>query len=388
MRIRAATFNAWGLPEPFSRDLAARVRAIEERLPKLGIDVIVFQEVWTAGTRQALTAAGSSSGLPHVWHNEAFLGGGGMLVLSRFPIADVRFERFGLRGDPEQFGQGEYLSGKGFVHVRLSSPVGPVSVVGTHLHARYSRSASHQYRAHRIGQIVQLAASLAEIRDPLLVMGDFNLCEQDPEYAVLTGLTGMRDAAAEVGHRLPTVFRGNPYRQARKKPDRRIDLVFLRGGSEHQIRARDAERIFDEPLDLGGRPAACSNHAGVLIEAEVVREAALSSQLPDVGALALAAELLRKGRFEAERRRLDERTTSCVGVGLAGVAALGGRVPRVRRRKFLRIGLRSTALLALTPSVGLSVLSEGFRSGEIHAFDHAAAHLAKLERSAGPLLTS
>ena len=89
------------------------------------------------------------------------------------------------------------------------------------------------------------------------------------------------------------VLRKCPSRYAR-----RIDLVFLRGGSEHQIRARDAERIFDEPLDLGGRPAACSNHAGVLIEAEVVREAAaLSSQPPDVGALALAAELLRKGRF-------------------------------------------------------------------------------------------
>ena len=389
MRVRVATFNAWGLPEPFSRDFAARMRAIEDRLPELKLDVIAFQEIWTADARRSLAAAATSSGLPYAWHNESSLGGSGLLVLSRFPIVDVRFERFRLRGDPEQLSQGEYLSGKGFARLRLSSPVGLVSVVDTHLHARYSSRVAHQYRAHRTGQIVQLAAALAEIQDPLLVMGDFNLVEKDREYAILTGLTGMRDAAAEVGQRLPTVLRANPYRRARKKRDRRVDLVLLREGLRHRVRVRSAERIFDEPLDLDGHPAAYSNHAGVLVEAEVVREvAAASSQPPDLGAMALAAELLRKGRIEAERRQLNERTASCLGVGLAGLAALGGRVPQLKRRRFLRLGLRSAALVALTPGVGLSILSEGFRSGEIHAFDDAAARLAKLERIADSSLTS
>lgn len=389
MRIRAATLNTWGLPAPFSRDLTARMRAIEDRLPELEIDVMAFQEVWTARVRRALVAAGERSGLPYVWHNQAWLGGGGLLILSRFPIVDVRFERFALRGDPVQLRQGEYLSGKGFARVRVSSPAGLLSVVDTHLHARYSSTVSHEYRAHRVAQIVQLAAALAEIREPLLVMGDFNLGEGDPEYAVLTGLTGVRDAAAELGHRLPTVFRANPYRRRRTKPDRRIDLVLLRGGLRHQIRARAAERVFDEPLAVAGQPAAYSNHAGVLVEAELIPEAGPRSfPAPDLRALELAAGLLRKGRFEVERRRSDERTASCLGVAVAGAAALGGRAPRVRRRRFLRFGLRTAALLALTPGVGLSVLSEGVRPWQIDAFQEAAARLAQLERLAASPLPS
>jgi len=381
MRVRAATLNTWGLPGPFSRDLSARMREIADRLPTLGIDVMAFQEVWTADARRSLAAVGPSAGLPHVWHNEESLGGSGLLVLSRFPVVDARFERFHLRGDPEQLAQGEYLSGKGFVRLRLASPVGFISVVDTHLHARYSASASHQYRAHRIGQIVQLARGLAEIEDPLLVMGDFNFGEDDPEHAILTGLTGMRDAGGEVGDRLPTVFRANPYRRTKKKPDRRIDLVFLRAGLQHRLEARAVERIFDQPFDLGGRLASCSDHAGVLADVEVVRESEpTSAHSPDRGALALAADWLRKGKSQAEHRRLGERMASCFGIGFAALAAAGGRAPQIKRRKFLRVGLRTAALAALTPGVGLSVLSEGFRPDEIHAFDDAAAGLAQLER--------
>jgi endonuclease/exonuclease/phosphatase family metal-dependent hydrolase len=354
---------------------------IADRLPALGIDVMAFQEVWTADARRALTAVGPRAGLPYVWHNEASVGGSGLLVLSRFPIVDVRFEHFRLRGDPEQLAQGEYLSGKGFARLRLASPVGFISVVDTHLHARYSARVSHQYRAHRIGQIVQLANGLADIEDPLLVMGDFNFGENDPEHAILTGLTGVHDAAAEVGDRLPTVFRANPYRRSKKKPDRRIDLVFLRAGLQHRLQVRAVERIFDQPFDLGGRLASCSDHAGVLADVEVVREGgAMSAHSPDRGALDLAADWLRKGRWQAEQRRVGERMASCFGIGFAALAAAGGRAPQMKRRKFLRVGLRTAALAALTPGVGLSVLSEGFRPDEIHAFDDAEAGLAQLER--------
>jgi endonuclease/exonuclease/phosphatase family metal-dependent hydrolase len=389
MRVRAATLNTWGLPEPFSRDFSARMGEIADRLPELGVDVMAFQEVWTADARRALTAVGPRAGLPYVWHNEASVGGSGLLVLSRFPIVEVRFERFRLRGDPEQLDQGEYLSGKGFARLRLATPEGFISVVDTHLHARYSTQASHQYRAHRIGQIVQLAMGLADIEDPLLVMGDFNFGEDDPEHAILTGLTGMRDAAAEVGERLPTVFRANPYRRTKKKPDRRIDLVFLRAGLQHRLQPRAVDRVFDQPFDLDGRLASCSDHAGVLADVELVREmGATSAHSPDRGALALAADWLRMGRSQAEQRRLGERTASCFGIGFAVLAAAGVHAPQMKRRKFLRVGLRTAALAALTPGVGLSVLSEGFRPDEIQAFDAAAAGLAQLERITDRTLAS
>jgi hypothetical protein len=107
---------------------------------------------------------------------------------------------------------------------------------------------------------------------------------------------------------------------------------------------------------------------------------ATSAHSPDRGALALAADWLRKGRSQAEHRRLGERVASGFGIGFAALAAAGGRAPQMKRRKFLRVGLRTAALAALTPRIGLSVLSEGFRPDEIHAFATATAGLAQLEQ--------
>ena len=63
MQIRVATLNVWGLPSPISPDGAARMRAIGRRLPHLGVDVVAFQEVWTADARHILLREGRTAGL-------------------------------------------------------------------------------------------------------------------------------------------------------------------------------------------------------------------------------------------------------------------------------------------------------------------------------------
>ena len=67
-RLRVATFDVWGLPEPLGRDLRRRAEAIGRGLGELDLDVIAFQEVWAAELRDILIGAGYDAGLPHFWY--------------------------------------------------------------------------------------------------------------------------------------------------------------------------------------------------------------------------------------------------------------------------------------------------------------------------------
>jgi endonuclease/exonuclease/phosphatase family metal-dependent hydrolase len=270
MRIRVATLNVWALPTPFAQQVSARMREIGDLLAPLDLDVIAFQEVWTANARDDLIAGGRKAGLVHIWHTDTSFGGSGLMVLSRLPIEHIRFERFALRGRPEQFAQGDFYGGKGFVQVRLKTPAGPMTLINTHLQARYSKSVPHEYRALRTGQIVQLAINAMELEGPIFATGDFNFSDDDAGHQVLTGLTGLRDVAAELGRPELTVLRSNPYRATSRTSGKRTDYVFVRSGARSSVKPLSVSRVFDGPLTLSGKPAAFSNHAGVLAELEVV----------------------------------------------------------------------------------------------------------------------
>jgi endonuclease/exonuclease/phosphatase family metal-dependent hydrolase len=377
MRVRVATLNVWGLPEPFSRRPSQRLEAIANRLSSLPVDAVAFQEVWTPHARRVLHEAGLDAGFAHVWYNDASFGGSGLLVASRLPIAEARFERYALRGLPQRVMQGDYFGGKGFVRLRLSTPSGPISLIDTHLQARYSADVPHEYLAQRTGQVVQLALSARGIDEPLVILGDFNFREGQPEHRILTGLTGLRDVAAELDHRAPTIARSNPYRRDSPKPDRRVDFVFARDGRDRGLVARSVEAAFDETFLLDGEPSSYSNHAGVMADLEIAPSgSAEPPRLPQAAAVELARKVLRAGRREAEARRRGGRAWAGAGVGCATLVALGQRrMAKVGRRRLLRTGLQAGALLALTPSVGFSILSELFVPSEIEAYDALLKHL-------------
>jgi endonuclease/exonuclease/phosphatase family metal-dependent hydrolase len=381
MRLRVATLNVWALPEPLAPDVGARMRVIGERLAVLELDVAAFQEVWTADARRQLVAAGRKAGLIHAWHSKPSFGGG-LLVLSRLPIQAARFDAFSVRGDPGRPDHPDYYGGKGWATLELATDAGPVAFVDTHLHARYARDVSHEYRAQRVGQIVELGLASRELRRPLVAVGDLNLRDTDPEHAILTGLTGLRDLAAEFANPSATVLRSNPYRAESSKPDRRVDYVLARDGEAASVVAHSVTRVFDEPLELDGDPASASNHAGVLAELEIVVGAGRPLPPPGAQAIALATQMLEEGRRETRHRRSGDRAWAGVGVGAAVLASFGMRDPRISRRRLLRSALQAGALLALTPGVGLSIVSEVLTPDELRAFDQLALRLTHLSVAA------
>ena len=382
--MRVATLNVWALPAPLASQVDARMRAIGERLAALALDVAAFQEVWTVPARHALVAAGARAGLVNAWHHKPSFGGG-LLVLSRLPIRSARFDEFSVKGDPGRPDHPDWYGGKGWATVELETDSGAVAFIATHLHARYSRDVSHEYRAQRVGQIVELGLASRELRAPIVAVGDLNLVDSDPEHTILTGLTGLRDVALELATPEPTVLRANPYRAESSKPDRRVDDVLARDGASAGVVARSSQRIFDEPFALAGDAASYSNHAGVLAELEIKRGAGAALPPPSAQAIALAARLLEQGRRETKDRRRGDRAWAGAGVATAVLASFGVRDPRISRRRLLRTALQTGALLALTPGVGLSIVSEVLTPDELRAFDRLALRLSHL-RGALPSL--
>jgi len=382
MRIQVATLNVWALPEPFAPDVLPRMAAIGDRLAETSADVLAFQEVWTASARDILLAKARRAGYAHHWYLGGALGRSGLLVVSRLPILEADFEPFRLSGTLEQFDNGEYLSGKGFARLRLQGRDGPVSFINTHLHARYTNRVAHGFTPHRVGQLVQLAARVREIEDPLILAGDFNFVDDAPEYSVLTGLTGARDTALEYGDPLPTKLSDNAYRRSpsRLRVERRIDYVFVRDGAGIALRPTEVDRIFDESIEIDGVPAAYSNHAGVYAEIEVEPLAVSRRHRLSRRAIELAATLLEDGREEVRRRRADNRAYSGVGMACAALALAGNRVEAVSRRRLLKRGLQLTAFAAMTPTVAGSLLSEWALPNELSAFESVERRLDQLSQ--------
>lgn len=122
---------------------------------------------------------------------------GGVIVASRWPIARkvqyVYRNRCGI----------ETQSNKGFVYVRLTSPDGPVHVVGTHMQAEDTSTCGSNSAKTRAAQRAELKAFLdaqqVPAADPLYVAGDLNVIESSPEYAKMLSDLGAQ-APVHTGH--------------------------------------------------------------------------------------------------------------------------------------------------------------------------------------------
>jgi endonuclease/exonuclease/phosphatase family metal-dependent hydrolase len=378
MRLRIATLNTWAFPEPLAERLDARMEALAQGLPALGADVLALQEVWSGGARSRLMAGGAAAGLRHACISDGAFLGGGLLLLSRFPFSESRFESYALNGVPHRPAHPDFYGGKGFQLASIATEVGPVLLLNTHLHARYAGDVDHEYAGHRTAQWVQLAAALASLRQPVALAGDFNFDAGSDEYRAFLGLTGATDAADAAGRPEPTIWPANPYRGSRTKSERRIDFVFTRHGVAHGARPLAARRIFDEVLERGGERFAVSDHAGVLAEVEIEPRPARALPPPEPAAVALAAELLALGLERAERRRRLHRRRAGFGLGASLAAAAALRSGPLTRRGFLRASLQGSALLALGGTLSSGLVAEVYCPGEVEGYEDARAALARL----------
>lgn len=383
--LRLGTFNVWGLPETFGfgDDVSSRMREIARRLEASDLDVLMIQEAWTEEVRTTLAEGARRAGF---FVADPPGANGGLMTLSRRPIVEAHFERFGFRGDPERIASGEFLGGKGFQSVVIDGEPGDearrITLLNTHLHARYRRSRPRLNSAVRVAQLLQVLRHLSQTEGTVVIGGDFNCSDEDLEYAVFAGLSGASELGGGSEH--PTLSKTNYYKRHRTAEDKRIDFLFVRPGSDITWRPSEARLLFAETARIRDIDRSLSDHFGfraTLSMMPVVQPVAASSASPpDPRALALAEELLALGDAEASRRRTFHLSSAGTLATVAAAAVAVRRAPEVDRRRFLRGVVTSAAWLSVVPAAGLGALGYFDGEGKRGAFDDARAVLAELSR--------
>lgn len=177
--IRILTLNCWGL-KYISKFRSERLSEIGNRIATISpqLDIVGLQECWAFSDYLAIRNR-TRSILPYgkFYHSGIF--GGGLAILSRWPIRESSMYRYPLNGRPTAFFRGDWFVGKGVACAKIALPDGVnVEVFNTHLHAPYEKEPNDSYICHRTAQAWEIAKLMraASERGSLVVgLGDFNM---------------------------------------------------------------------------------------------------------------------------------------------------------------------------------------------------------------------
>ncbi|KAI5861826.1 DNase I-like protein [Durotheca rogersii] len=196
------TLNCWGLRH-LSQRRSERLTAIGRQLAAAEPTphIVALQEVWTQEDYRSIRRE-TRLVLPFgKYYHSGTLFGGGLAILSRWPIEESTMFRYPLNGRPTAFFRGDWFVGKGVACARIR--YGPaekdvVEVFNTHTHAEYEHPPrrSDSYLVHRIAQnweMAKLVRGAAERGHLAVALGDFNNVPLSLSYRMLTAHAPVRD---------------------------------------------------------------------------------------------------------------------------------------------------------------------------------------------------
>jgi endonuclease/exonuclease/phosphatase family metal-dependent hydrolase len=350
IQLRVVTYNAWDLPG-VATNIRERVARIGPALAALKPDLVSFQELWVDADAERVARDLAAAGLVHTRRFPSGLVGSGLMVASVFPITSASFLRYELGGKPQKPWHGDFYGGKGIARVRLETPLGPLDLADTHLHASYD--ASGEYELFQVAEALEAADFLAGSDAPLVLGGDLNVGRRSRALGLLEARAGLTRAAPDLG----------------------IDWILTRPGRTVSVRCLETKRVLDAPVDLGnGRQAKLSDHDGTL---------AVLTLAPASAALLSATPVLPREHLEADVLPLvtaaiaASRTRSLAFSAIAVVPlVLAGLVLRARRR---RRWLRALAALPLlVASAALLALGLAYEPYERRGLEAARTRLERL----------
>lgn len=140
-QLRIVSLNCWGL-KFISKHRHARLVEIGNQLaiadPRP--DIVALQECWTQQDYQAIRAR-TKHILPYAKYYFSGIFGGGLAIMSRWPIMESSMVQYPLNGRPTAFFRGDWFVGKGVACARIK--IGPglkdvVEVFCTHVYSPLS----------------------------------------------------------------------------------------------------------------------------------------------------------------------------------------------------------------------------------------------------------
>ena len=197
--LNILTLNCWGL-KYISKVRNQRLSEIGHRLASTSPvpEIVGLQECWTQEDYLRIRDLARSI-LPYgkFYHSGIF--GGGLAILSKYPIIDSNMVRYPLNGRPTAFFRGDWFVGKGVAcaTIELSPRSGDiVEVFCTHLHAPYEGEPNDSYLCHRTAQaweIAKLMRGAAERGHMVIGLGDFNMVPLSFAHQLITAHAPVQD---------------------------------------------------------------------------------------------------------------------------------------------------------------------------------------------------
>ena len=198
-RIRILTLNCWGLKfiSKFRQQRLAEIGrqlAIADEPP----EIIGLQECWTQEDYQSIRGQ-TKHVLPYGKFYFSGILGGGLAILSKWPIEESSMFEYPLNGRPTAFFRGDWYVGKGVACARVRfgrRPVDIAEVFCTHLHAPYEKEPHDSYLCHRTAQaweIAKLMRGAAERGHLVIGLGDFNMLPLSFAHRLITAHAPVQD---------------------------------------------------------------------------------------------------------------------------------------------------------------------------------------------------
>ena len=166
-------------------------------------EIVGLQECWTQEDYQGIRSQ-TKHILPYGKYYYSGIFGGGLAILSKWPIEESSMVRYPLNGRPSAFFRGDWFVGKGVACARIrfsSRPEDIAEVFCTHLHAPYESEPNDSYLCHRTAQaweIAKLMRGAAERGHLVLGLGDFNMLPLSSAHQLIVGYALVRDAWREL----------------------------------------------------------------------------------------------------------------------------------------------------------------------------------------------
>ncbi|KAF6233009.1 hypothetical protein HO173_008765 [Letharia columbiana] len=162
-------------------------------------EIVGLQECWTQEDYQSIRTQ-TKHILPYGKYYYSGIFGGGLAILSKWPIEESSMVRYPLNGRPTAFFRGDWFVGKGVACARIR--LGPrledvAEVFCTHLHAPYESEPNDSYLCHRTAQaweVAKLMRGAAERGHLVLGLGDFNMVPLSFAHQLISGYGSVRDA--------------------------------------------------------------------------------------------------------------------------------------------------------------------------------------------------
>ncbi|RKF74330.1 Inositol phosphosphingolipids phospholipase C [Golovinomyces cichoracearum] len=222
--INIITLNCWGLK------YLAKYR--KERLSEIGCRIAIadpvpqivgLQECWTHEDYQSIRVK-TKHILPYgkFYHSGIF--GGGLAILSRWPIIKSSMFRYPLNGRPTAFFRGDWFVGKGVACASIqygenNSDI--IEIFNTHMHAPYEREPHDSYLCHRTAQaweIAKLFRGAAERGHLVIGLGDFNMVPKSLAHRLITLHSPVQDVWLSLYPESSIGSAEDPLERARQRP--------------------------------------------------------------------------------------------------------------------------------------------------------------------------